>query len=78
MTAPTLGTHTWLVDQHGKPRLALSLEDAAVATGYSLATIRRAIDRGDLMKRHANAKPVVVVDDLWAWLEALPTDSPAA
>lgn len=58
-------------------KIALNIEEAAEATGYSVDTIRRAIRNNSLTARYANTKPVVLVSELTDWLESLPTESPA-
>lgn len=57
-------------------KLALSIEEAAEATGYSTDTIRRAIRNSDLTARYANSKPVILTAELQEWLAALPTEAP--
>lgn len=59
------------------PKLALNIDEAAEASGYSVDTIRRAIRTNSLIARYANTKPVVLVSELTDWLESLPTESPA-
>lgn len=59
-------------------KLALSIEEAAEATGYSVDTIRRAIRTNSLIARYANTKPVVLVTELTDWLESLSTESPSS
>lgn len=59
-----------------KSKLAYSIEEAAAATGYSTDTIRRALRKNDLTARYANTKPVILTDELKAWLESLPCDPP--
>ena len=55
-------------------KLAFSLPEAAEATGYSLATIKRAIRAHDLVPRYANSKPVIPAAELARWVENLPTE----
>jgi hypothetical protein len=55
-------------------KLAFNFEEAAEATGYSVDTIRRAVRNNELTARYANTKPIVLVSELTAWLEALPTE----
>lgn len=57
-------------------KLALSIDEAAEATGYSTDTIRRAIRNSDMTARYANSKPVILVTELQEWLAALPTSAP--
>lgn len=57
-------------------KLAYSLQEASEATGYSVATLRRAIQNSYLTARYANSKPVILAGELSAWLETLPTQPP--
>lgn len=57
--------------------LAYTIEDAATACGYSRETIRRAINAGDLTRRYANSKPVILSEDLLGWLRTLPIEPEA-
>lgn len=57
-----------------KPKLAYSVAEAAEATGYSPTTIRQAIKSRTLIARYRNSKPVVMAEDLNAWLEDAPTE----
>lgn len=59
-----------------KQKLAFSIDEAAEASGYSTDTIRRALRNHDLTARYANTKPVILTDELKAWLESLPCDPP--
>lgn len=53
-------------------RVALNLKDAAVACGYSVDSIRFAIDRNELLPSYANTKPVIMVEELVRWVRTLP------
>lgn len=65
------------VDLRPAPRpLAYSIPDAGPASGYSEATIQRAIAKGDLAPRYANRKGVILADELDEWLHSLPTEPP--
>jgi hypothetical protein len=55
-------------------KLAYNLEEAAEATGYSTSTLRIAIRRHDLVARYANAKPVILGEELLDWLRSLLTE----
>jgi len=59
------------------PPIAYSVEAAAAAVGYSEATIRLAIQRGELAPRYANSKAIVLHDDLHAWVHSLPSEPPS-
>lgn len=57
-----------------KPKLAYSRAEAAEATGYSEATIKRAIEAGDLRESHPlidgrpSSKGVIVHAELERWV----------
>ena len=55
-------------------RVALPLPEAASACGYSLESIRKAIRDNDLVPSYANAKPVIMVEELVRWLRNLPDE----
>jgi len=56
--------------------LSYSIEEAAVATGYSTDSIRKAIRNNDLSVKYANTKPVILASELESWLNALPSEPP--
>lgn len=56
--------------------LAYTLAGAAEATGYSLSIIKQVVDKGDLTRRYANRKPIILATELSAWLESLPYAPP--
>ena len=56
--------------------LAYTIEDAAAAAGVSKSTLNRAIAAGDITRRYPNRNPVIMADELAAWLESLPVDKP--
>ena len=49
--------------------LAIDLKNASVRCGYSVKTLRRAIDAGELVAVQATAKIVVMMEDLRRYLE---------
>lgn len=58
-----------------KIRLALTITEAADATGYSDDVIRAALGRGELTPRYGTkSKPVITIVELTRWLESLPTE----
>jgi hypothetical protein len=58
-----------------KYRLALTITEAAQATGYSDDVIRAALGRGELTPRYGTkSKPVIPTDELKRWLNSLPTE----
>lgn len=58
-------------------KLAYPLPEAAELAGTSLAVLRRKIAAHDLTVRYIGHKPVILADELKAWLEALPTEAPS-
>lgn len=56
-------------------RLAYSIPEAAEAAGVSETTIRRAYRSGALKRRFVTAKPVILREDLEAWIKAAPTEA---
>lgn len=56
--------------------LAYSIPDAAVAVGYSETVLKEVVRRGELVPRYANSKPVLLAEDLLAWLQSLPLEPP--
>lgn len=58
--------------------LAYTLTEAAQAAGVSKRTLQRALAAGDLTARYPTRRPVVLAEDLRAWLESTPSEPPAA
>lgn len=58
----------------GVPKLALTLDEAAEASGYSKAVLRAQIVHNYLIPSYANSRPVILVSELRRWLEALPNE----
>lgn len=54
--------------------LALSIDAAAEACGYSTKVIREAVRNNDLIPSYANSKPVFRIAELERWLESLPAE----
>lgn len=57
--------------------ISLTLDGAAAATGMSVDVIRRAIRGGQLIAHYPTTKPVILVDELHAWIASSPTESVA-
>lgn len=57
-------------------RIAVNRDQAAEMVGLSKDTIRRAIAAGDLVEHFVTSKPVILVDELRAWVAAAPTEGP--
>lgn len=58
------------------PAIAYDMEGAGEATGHSKDVIRRAVRAGDLPVHYPTSKPVILADDLRAWIERSPSESP--
>ena len=63
-------------DQPAPTPIAYDIAGAARAIGQSVATIKRAIELGDLTRRYPNRKPIILHDDLYEWAHSLPVDKP--
>ena len=57
-------------------RLSMSVRDAAEYTGVSRTELYAAIKRGDLIARYPTTKAVIETQELQAWLQTRPTESP--
>lgn len=61
--------------------IAYNYADAAAAVGQSVATIKRAVNAGDLpvvagtIDGKSVARPVILHDDLRAWLKTIQADA---
>ncbi|WP_284985465.1 hypothetical protein [Arthrobacter sp. fls2-241-R2A-172] len=56
------------------PKLALTFEEAAEASGYSVRTLKHHVAAGNLLARYADTKGVNGGEDLAQWLKDLPTE----
>ena len=54
--------------------LALTLPDAADAVGSSETVIKRVCASEELTKRYIGTKPVLLAEDILAWLRTLPLE----
>jgi hypothetical protein len=57
--------------------IAVTVQQAAAMTGMSVDVIRRAINSKNLVAHYPTSRPVVLVDELRAWVKASPTESVA-
>jgi len=57
--------------------VSYDVQGAAAATGMSVDVIRRAIRTGDLTAHYPTSKPLILADDLRAWVTAAPTERSA-
>ncbi|GAP53831.1 hypothetical protein AHiyo6_03960 [Arthrobacter sp. Hiyo6] len=53
-------------------KLAYSIPEAAEMASTSVSVLRRKIASNDLSVRYIGTKPVILAEELKAWLEALP------
>jgi hypothetical protein len=54
-------------------RIAVTRDQAAELVGLSSRTLVRAIRAGELVEHYVSSKPVILIDDLRAWIAAAPT-----
>jgi len=57
-------------------RISYTMLAAAQACGVSLTTLREAYKSGRLEVHYPTGRPVVLVEDLRAWIKSCPTESP--
>jgi hypothetical protein len=57
-------------------KLAYSIPEAAEMASTSVSVLRRKIAAHDIAVRYVGTKPVILAEELKAWLEALPTEAP--
>ena len=55
-------------------RLAYSIPEAAEVASTSVSVLRRKIAANDITVRYIGSKPVILADELKAWLESLATE----
>ncbi len=58
--------------------ISVDYTGAAEMTGVSIDVIRRAVRAGDLVPRYPTSKPVLLVEDLRAWVLRAPTEKRTA
>ena len=56
------------------PRVVYSLEDAAAECGVSPGFLRDFVIRNNLIAHYANSKPIILAEDLRAWVRSLPEE----
>ena len=54
--------------------ISVTIPAAAKLTGISVQSIRRAIDKGDLVPRYPTTRPVLMWDEVKAWVDSAPTE----
>ena len=57
-------------------KYAHPLPEAAEMAGTSLSVLRRQIAANNLSVKYIGSKPVILADELKAWLQALPDEAP--
>jgi hypothetical protein len=57
-------------------KLAYSIPEAAEVASTSVSVLRRKIAASELTVRYIGSKPVVLAEELKAWLDALPAEAP--
>jgi len=55
--------------------IALTVAQAAQASGMSQDVIRRALNTGELIAHYPTARPIIMIEELRAWITAAPTQS---
>jgi excisionase family DNA binding protein len=60
----------------GTEHMALTVDQAAKVTGLSRDSLEGARDREELPFRYPGRKPLLLPEDLRAWLASLPTTPP--
>jgi hypothetical protein len=56
-------------------KLAYSIPEAAEAASTSVSVLRRKIAASELTVRYIGSKPVILAEELNAWLSHLPTEA---
>jgi len=56
-------------------KLAYSIPEAAEVASTSVSVLRRKIAANDITVRYIGSKPVILAEELNAWLTALPTEA---
>ncbi len=56
-------------------KLAYSIPEAAEVASTSVSVLRRKIAAHDITVRYIGTKPVILAEELAAWLAALPTEA---
>lgn len=57
--------------------VSYTVQGAAEASGLSADVIRRAVKSGDLVAHYPTSRPVILRDELEAWIKASPTERAA-
>jgi excisionase family DNA binding protein len=59
-------------------KVAYTVDEAAASAGVSAMTIRRALSTGALEAHYPTARPLILRDDLIAWIATAPTERQSA
>jgi excisionase family DNA binding protein len=65
-----------VVDGNKNMQIAIPVDEAARRAGIGRSSLYEAINRGELPLRKAGRRSLIRVDDLKAWIDALPTATP--
>jgi hypothetical protein len=58
------------------PPICVTVDQAAAMVGLSAQAIRRAILQGELSARYPTSRPVIMIEELHAWVDASTTRKP--
>jgi excisionase family DNA binding protein len=65
-----------MVDGENTMELAVPIDEAARRAGIGRSSLYEAINRGELPLRKSGRRSLIRIDDLKAWIDALPTATP--
>jgi excisionase family DNA binding protein len=65
-----------VVDGENKMEFAIPIDEAARRAGIGRSSLYEAINRGELPLRKAGRRSLIRIEDLKAWVDALPTATP--
>lgn len=60
----------------GLKQISYSIQQASDATGISTTVIRRKIAAGYIAVKYVDTKPYISAEELVAWFDSLPSESP--
>jgi len=72
-----LNLPSWKRELNSFGSLAVAPDTAAALVGLPRAAMDREISRAHIPVHYVGAEPLILVDDLRAWLTSLPTEPPA-
>ena len=59
-----------------KPTLAYTYQEFAAATGLAVSTIRKAVDKGQIVPAYFGTKPLITAEEGRRFIESLPAEKP--